>query len=53
MKPWGEHATLYPSKSGTPVVTYIHPGRHELPTNVPPVIVKFFQEHAQQPATKL
>jgi polyhydroxybutyrate depolymerase len=47
-KPWGEHGTLYPSKSGTPVVTYIHPGGHELPKNVPPVIVKFFQEHARR-----
>jgi polyhydroxybutyrate depolymerase len=46
-KPWGEHCTLYPSKTGTPVVTYIHPGGHELPDNVPPVIVKFFQERAQ------
>ena len=24
-QPWGEHCTLYPSKTGTPVVTYIHP----------------------------
>ena len=27
-KPWGEHCTLYPSKTGTSVVTYIHPGGH-------------------------
>ena len=27
-KPWGEHCTLYPSKTGTPVVTYIHSGGH-------------------------
>lgn len=46
-KPWGEHCTLYPSKSGTPVVTYIHAGRHELPRDVPSVIVKFFKEHAK------
>jgi len=25
----GEHATLYPSKQGTPVVTFIHSGGHE------------------------
>ena len=49
-KPWGERCTLYPSPSGTPVVTYIHPGGHELPTDVPPVIVKFFQEHIRQAA---
>ena len=46
-KPWGEHCTLYPSKTGTPVVTYIHPGGHALPQDVPPVIVKFFKEHAK------
>ena len=46
-QPWGEHGTQYPSKSGTPVVTYIHPGGHELPKDVPPVIVKFFKEHVR------
>jgi polyhydroxybutyrate depolymerase len=46
-KPWGEHCTLYPSKTGTPVVTYIHSGRHELPRDVPLVIVKFFKQHAK------
>ena len=44
-RPWGEHCTLYPSQTGTPVVTYIHPGGHQLPADVPPVIVKFFKEH--------
>jgi len=47
-QPWGEHCTLYPSKSGTPVVTYIHSGGHQLPDDVPPVIVKFFKEHAKR-----
>lgn len=46
-QPWGEHCTLYPSKSGTPVVTYIHAGGHELPDNVLPIIVKFFKENAK------
>jgi polyhydroxybutyrate depolymerase len=45
-KPWGEHCTLYPSKGGTPVVTYIHSGGHQLPDDVPPVIVKFFKQYA-------
>jgi polyhydroxybutyrate depolymerase len=45
--PWGEHCTLYPSKSGTPVVTYIHPGGHQLPRDVPAVIVKFFKEQVK------
>lgn len=46
-KPRGEHCTLYPSQTGTAVVTYIHPGGHELPDAVLPVIVKFFQEHTR------
>jgi polyhydroxybutyrate depolymerase len=46
-KPWGEHCTLYPSKTGTPVVTYIHSGGHQLPDEVLPVIVKFFKQHAR------
>ena len=56
-QPCGEHGTLYPSPIGTPVVTYIHPGGHELPKDVPPAIVKFFKEHVLNkkdfaPATK-
>jgi len=46
-KPWGDHCTLYPSKTGTPVVTYIHSGGHELPNEVLPVIVKFFKQQAK------
>jgi polyhydroxybutyrate depolymerase len=46
-KPRGEHCTLYPSETGTPVVTYIHPGGHQFPQDVPPVIVKFFKAHSQ------
>jgi len=46
-KAWGEHCTLYPSKTGTPLVTYIYPGGHKFPDEVPPVIVKFFKEHAK------
>jgi polyhydroxybutyrate depolymerase len=45
--PWGAHCTLYPSKSGTPVVTYIHSGGHQLPDDVPAVIVKFFKQYAR------
>jgi hypothetical protein len=40
-------AGLYPSKSGTPVVTYVHSGGHLLPDDVPPVIVKFFKQQAK------
>jgi polyhydroxybutyrate depolymerase len=46
-KPWGEHCTLYPSRTGTPVVTYIHSGGHQLPDDVLPVIVNFFKERAK------
>jgi polyhydroxybutyrate depolymerase len=46
-KPWGEHCTLYPSKTGTPVVAYIHSGGHMLPDDVPPLIVKFFKQYAK------
>ncbi len=40
---------IYPSKTGTPVVACIHPGGHELPSEVPPLVVKFFKQ--QQPKT--
>ena len=39
--------TLYPSKTGTPLVTYIHPGNHTFAAEAPAVIVKFFKEHAK------
>lgn len=38
--------TLYPSKVGAPVVTFIHPGTHQFPPVTPDVVVKFFQEHS-------
>lgn len=44
-QPWGQFATLYPSKVGAPVVTFIHPGTHQFPAEAPPAIVKFFKEH--------
>jgi polyhydroxybutyrate depolymerase len=43
-KQWAKDCTLYPSKSGTPVIAYIHPGGHVVPAEGPPLIVKFFQE---------
>jgi len=39
--------TLYPSKTGNPVVACIHPGGHELPDEVPAMIVRFFKDHAK------
>ena len=38
--------TLYPSKIGADVVTFIHPGTHTYATEAPPLIVKFFKQHA-------
>jgi len=43
---WGAHSTLYASKTGTPVVTYIHPGGHEFPREAVPQMVKFFRQHS-------
>lgn len=47
-KEWAKRCTLYPSKTGTPVVAYIHPGDHKFPADVPPVVVKFFKEHGNR-----
>jgi polyhydroxybutyrate depolymerase len=44
-EPWDTDCTLYPSKNGTPVVTFIHPGGHVVPSSAPALIVKFFKEH--------
>jgi polyhydroxybutyrate depolymerase len=46
-KPWDKYCTLYPSKTGTPMVTFIHPGGHALPAGASAVIVKFFKEYPQ------
>lgn len=48
-----KNCTLYPSKSGNPVVTMIHPGTHTYPAEAPALIVKFFKQHrrsADKPA---
>ena len=42
-QPWADKCTLYPSKVNAPLVTYIHPGGHELPPDAPALIVKFFR----------
>ncbi len=46
-KPWAKGCTIYESKLGTPVVTFIHPGTHKFPEAATALIVKFFQAHAQ------
>jgi len=45
---WAKWCTLYPSKTGTPVVTLIHPGAHNFPPEAPALFVKFFKEHAKK-----
>jgi polyhydroxybutyrate depolymerase len=40
--------TIYCSKSGTPFVSIIHPGGHEVPNAAGGLIVRFFKEHAKK-----
>lgn len=42
---WGKDCTIYPSKSGTPVVTFIYPGGHELNPRAPELIAGFFKQY--------
>jgi len=44
-QPWEKYCTLYSSKIGAPVVTFIHPGGHEYPPEASATIVKFFKEN--------
>ncbi len=46
-EPWENQkgCTLYPSRLGTPVVIFIHPGTHQFPAAAPALIVRFFQKH--------
>jgi polyhydroxybutyrate depolymerase len=36
--------TIYPSKTGTPLITLIHPGGHKFPTEALELIIRFFKE---------
>ncbi|HVU88995.1 MAG TPA: alpha/beta hydrolase-fold protein [Pirellulales bacterium] len=47
---WAPGCTSYPSKAGTPLVAFIHPGGHVFPKEAPALIVRFFQEHARDVA---
>ena len=42
-KPAGKWCTEYRSTSGPPVITFIHPGGHEIPDGAPERIVEFFK----------
>ena len=41
--------TLHDSSAGTPVVTLIHPGGHEMPPTATKLIVDFFRQHPPSP----
>jgi len=40
----GKFCTEYQSKDGPPVIAYLHPGGHEMPSGSPERIVKFFKD---------
>jgi hypothetical protein len=42
---WDNECTVYPSRNGTPVVTFIHPGGHEFDPAATRLIVKCIKEH--------
>jgi polyhydroxybutyrate depolymerase len=46
-KPWERGCTVYESRVGAPVVTFIHPDTHQFPEAAPAIIVKFFKEHTK------
>ncbi|HEX4148089.1 MAG TPA: PHB depolymerase family esterase [Pirellulales bacterium] len=50
-KPAGEFCTEYPSPSGTPFVSYIHPGGHKYPPEASKAFVEFFKAHAKPAAS--
>lgn len=51
-KSLGGNRTEYPSARGTPLVTLIHSGGHNIPREAPEQIASFFKEHARKPAGK-
>jgi len=46
--PWEERCTEFPSKIGTPVVTFVTSNGHKFPAEAPALIVRFFQQHQQR-----
>jgi polyhydroxybutyrate depolymerase len=46
-QPYQKVGTLYPSKLGAPVATYIFPGPHSYPAAAPALTVAFFKDHAK------
>lgn len=48
---WAKNCLKYDSKAGTPLVTFIHDGKHQYPSEAPALIVKFFKDNPK-PAAK-
>jgi poly(3-hydroxybutyrate) depolymerase len=44
---WAEDCLIYSSRTGNPIVTYIHGGTHRFPDHAPSLMVRFFQEHVR------
>ncbi len=47
---WAKDCTLYLSATGAPFVAFVHGGTHRYPAEAPPLIVRFFKEHARSDA---
>ncbi|MCI0637921.1 MAG: prolyl oligopeptidase family serine peptidase [Gemmataceae bacterium] len=45
---WAKDCRRYPSKTGTPVVIYLHAEGHRYPEATPALIVRFFQEQVKK-----
>ncbi len=48
--PWQQVAKQYVSKTGKPVVTFVHENGHQYPDELPKLVVAFFKEHSLQTA---
>ena len=46
---WAKDCTQYASDKDPPFIAFIHDGTHKYPAAAPPLIVRFFKEHAQSP----
>jgi len=50
---WAKQCTLYASPiNQAPFIALIHPGTHKYYQDAPPLIVRFFQEHARKPPAR-
>lgn len=45
--PFADHAIIYKSSTGNPVVIYTHPGGHTYPQDANQVIVDFFKQQTK------